>query len=493
MNTVVVDYKAAEAQENQLNARQREVMRLVAEGRTNPEIATQFDITLDGAKWNVSEILTKLGLSSREEIAAYYRWRRRPAHRVGGLVRGLAALPAIKWVAGGAAATAIAVGAILVALSLSSDAKEQPLVAPFTLEARIEVEETIDAVTIGTSLPGAGIASPAVRHVSELRWSYRDNDRYRWEIDRLDPIIDRGTLLVVSNDDGYWSANSQTKTYSRSPLPDFPDTALLYPGGGFTLGPIPPVSSRANLAQMFGQGQAGFRFEAVGSSVILGRPVTVFEFSPVGTSSDENGVDQPDGSGTLYVDESAWVLLRFALTTKHSRVNAVVTRFDPAWRPDRKLLTFVPPAGFTETAALQGWALAPVSGTSSSGPAGGVKVDVPLGFLPLDAVPEGFEAVTTESETLDGDEPTGFFVHYRREIPSGDVQQLKVAQAKRADRPQPRPSDSDVAIGATTGHLAGAAPHLDLYWWKDGILVVLTGDGVPEAELVAIAEAMTRP
>jgi hypothetical protein len=32
-------------------------------------------MSLDGAKWNVSEILSKLGLASREEAGEYWRWR----------------------------------------------------------------------------------------------------------------------------------------------------------------------------------------------------------------------------------------------------------------------------------------------------------------------------------------------------------------------------------------------------------------------------------
>ena len=44
---------------------------MLREGLTNPQIAELMSITLDGAKYHVSEILSKLGVSSREEAA---RW-----------------------------------------------------------------------------------------------------------------------------------------------------------------------------------------------------------------------------------------------------------------------------------------------------------------------------------------------------------------------------------------------------------------------------------
>src|SRR5690606_29697317 len=53
--------------------RQLEVARLVAAGKTNGEIADALGITLDGAKYHVSELLGRLGLERREDIRAWYR------------------------------------------------------------------------------------------------------------------------------------------------------------------------------------------------------------------------------------------------------------------------------------------------------------------------------------------------------------------------------------------------------------------------------------
>ena len=54
-----------------LTPREHEVLALLREGLTNPQIAERLSITLDGAKYHVSEILSKLGVSGREEAA---RW-----------------------------------------------------------------------------------------------------------------------------------------------------------------------------------------------------------------------------------------------------------------------------------------------------------------------------------------------------------------------------------------------------------------------------------
>ncbi|MCI0776831.1 MAG: helix-turn-helix transcriptional regulator [Chloroflexi bacterium] len=54
-----------------LTPREQEVLALLREGLTNPQIAERLSISLDGAKYHVSEILSKLGVSSREEAA---RW-----------------------------------------------------------------------------------------------------------------------------------------------------------------------------------------------------------------------------------------------------------------------------------------------------------------------------------------------------------------------------------------------------------------------------------
>lgn len=57
----------------EFTSRQIEVLRLIAAGKTNAEIDEALGISLDGAKWHVSEILAKLDVSTREEAAKWWR------------------------------------------------------------------------------------------------------------------------------------------------------------------------------------------------------------------------------------------------------------------------------------------------------------------------------------------------------------------------------------------------------------------------------------
>jgi len=53
--------------------RQLEVGRLVARGLTNPQIGTELSISLDGAKYHVGELLRRLSLSTRQEVAEHMK------------------------------------------------------------------------------------------------------------------------------------------------------------------------------------------------------------------------------------------------------------------------------------------------------------------------------------------------------------------------------------------------------------------------------------
>jgi len=94
-----------------LTSRQREVWRLVARGHTNAEIADILGISLDGAKWHVGELLTRLDASSRDELADRWLAERSVATRSRRWLRALAVLPSLKVAAASSAVLAGIAGA----------------------------------------------------------------------------------------------------------------------------------------------------------------------------------------------------------------------------------------------------------------------------------------------------------------------------------------------------------------------------------------------
>jgi DNA-binding NarL/FixJ family response regulator len=69
--TLVAASRRPASPEPALTAREREVLSLVAAGHTNQQIATRLGVTERTARTHVSNILTKLGLSSRTQAALW--------------------------------------------------------------------------------------------------------------------------------------------------------------------------------------------------------------------------------------------------------------------------------------------------------------------------------------------------------------------------------------------------------------------------------------
>ncbi len=110
--------------------RQKEVLDLLAKGRTNREIAEELGVSLDGAKWHVSEVITKLDVDTREEAAEWWRQQKGLRARMRVLTRtGLrpALTPvALRWAGGVAGAVLLAgiVAAVAVVLVRSGDSDD---------------------------------------------------------------------------------------------------------------------------------------------------------------------------------------------------------------------------------------------------------------------------------------------------------------------------------------------------------------------------------
>lgn len=107
--------------------RQREVLDLLVRGHTNGQIADQLGISLDGAKWHVSEIITRLGVDSRDEAAEYWRHQNGLRMRFTRVLQAFFSSTTLKVAGGTAAVASMVIATALVVSALrqaGSDATE---------------------------------------------------------------------------------------------------------------------------------------------------------------------------------------------------------------------------------------------------------------------------------------------------------------------------------------------------------------------------------
>jgi DNA-binding CsgD family transcriptional regulator len=134
--------------------RQRQVLDLIARGRSNTEIAEALGVSLAGAKWHVSEILSKLQADQREEAAEYWRRYNGLAPRFARVFRGAGGALTTKWVAGAAAAMIGATAAaIIIAIAITHEGNEAP--ASTTPTARPASEVDSPGQSAATQAPSA--------------------------------------------------------------------------------------------------------------------------------------------------------------------------------------------------------------------------------------------------------------------------------------------------------------------------------------------------
>lgn len=137
-----------------LSRRQMEILALIAAGRTNAEIAAHLGISLSGAKYHVSQILSSLEVDTREEAADWWRRENGLAYRLRRLSAGLTAVGIGRWVAATSLVSSIGAVTLLVLVTLSigggSEPTEDTSVSAFEPTADCPVSETICAFAART-------------------------------------------------------------------------------------------------------------------------------------------------------------------------------------------------------------------------------------------------------------------------------------------------------------------------------------------------------
>lgn len=185
-----------------LTARELEVLHLIRVGLTNDEIAERLTITSDGVKYHVSQILSKLGVSSRHEaVAAVFRERRQSWWE-----RALAST-ALRIATGGVAVVVIAFVVLLVFGVLRSGSADRPDISGLT------VESVLGSVQQAATKPGqvlhtrvdVGIGEGGGDHYAMAQlWVDPTNKAVRREY-RVDPAHEAydqpndGTAIVVGD------------------------------------------------------------------------------------------------------------------------------------------------------------------------------------------------------------------------------------------------------------------------------------------------------
>jgi len=107
-----------------LTPREWEVLSLIRDGLTNPQIAQRLGVTDSAAKFHVSQILSKLGVESRQEAAdwapkPWRQWSLAPLLIVAGAVERLR-LKMFLRVAGGSAIAVVGGGFLLLAVGVAA-------------------------------------------------------------------------------------------------------------------------------------------------------------------------------------------------------------------------------------------------------------------------------------------------------------------------------------------------------------------------------------
>ena len=137
-----------------LTPREWEVLALLREGLTDQAIADRLNISLDGAKYHVREILSKLGVASRQEAAAWQPEAPAPARRWTVLTLAARIAGALVMVAAVAGLVLLAIGVVLNSKDSGTDGDLSELGEPaVSKDAAIDVAREASAYLMRGSLP----------------------------------------------------------------------------------------------------------------------------------------------------------------------------------------------------------------------------------------------------------------------------------------------------------------------------------------------------
>jgi DNA-binding CsgD family transcriptional regulator len=152
--------------------RQRQVLDLLTRGRTNGEIGQALGITLDGAKWHVAEVMSKLGATTREEAAEYWRAYNGLGRKFERVFRGVVAAHAVRWIVAGAGMAGLGAAAAIVVLIVARGGDTRvPADATAPATATVETATPGGATPTPTTTPDASLDALMPPNAIELQWT----------------------------------------------------------------------------------------------------------------------------------------------------------------------------------------------------------------------------------------------------------------------------------------------------------------------------------
>jgi len=451
-------FEGARVGERELNDRQRQILGLIERGHTNREIADLLGLSIDGAKWNVSEILTKLGLDSREEAAEYWRSRRSPTATVTRALRALFSAPALKWTA---LATGLGSAAGVSALMLGGGSGPDDVV--------------VDPPTTGFYVEAAiHTADPERPTEHVLRWWHQDADHVRWDYDQVAPAIETDLRTTVVTGQRQFEYARHGSTFRERPAAAAWG-GIRTPADVVLIGPTPYADINRLMADLSRWGDGSVPARIAGHELFQGRPVTVVAYI----------------SGSLWLDEAEMLIVRH-----HSdRFRAELTRFER--RP-------VAPAEVAFDAAV---AARP---TATPFPQPGTALDVRsmldagyAGLLRPSYLPGALEARYTMGGGSCGEAVCVWEVvcmsfdqmMANQRLPGTPLFQgeyVRIAQrVGLRELPDDLKSGQPVPVRGVAGYLDTSGTNPVLSWQEpDGRIVRMEGSQVAADELVRIAEGL---
>lgn len=165
--------------EVKLTEREQEVLALIGCGYTNGQIANELGLSFPTAKWYVSELISKLGVSSSEEVAAYWRAERSFSRRWSRLSHAIVGLPLLKIGIGGTTVAGVA-GSAAVVVALAGGGPIQDVSVEPTPTAMVQAVPTATPTREALSLPPGcptTAPSPGVQCEHVHYPAFRDADK----------------------------------------------------------------------------------------------------------------------------------------------------------------------------------------------------------------------------------------------------------------------------------------------------------------------------